>query len=147
MEKPTLQSLIIHSDTRGDVKYLNEFDFHDVKRFYHIKLPKKGIIRAFHGHMIEKKYAYIIKGTILVILAPLTKAQNPSKKVELKKYVLSADNPSILAIPAGYANGIMSLENNSEIIFYSSLSLEESQKDDYRYPENYWGDEIWTKTA
>ena len=32
----------------------------------------------------------------------------------------------------------MSLELNSELLIFSTLSLKESMRDDYRYDYNYW---------
>ncbi len=145
MAQSLLYQIRQHSDTRGSLLYNNDFNFKDVKRFYHIKLPEKGIIRAFHGHMIEKKYAYILKGEIKIVIVPLTDIDRPAKDIEIQTYSLNASNPQILTIPPKNANGIMSLSKNSEIIFYSTLSLEDSQKDDYRFPEDYWGDAIWKK--
>lgn len=134
-----------HTDSRGSLLFNNNFNFDDIKRFYHIKLPKKGIIRAFHGHLVEKKYAYILKGEIKIAIIPLTDAHHPAKNVEIQTYSLSASNPQILVIPPKNANGIMSISKDSEIIFYSTLSLEDSMKDDYRFPENYWGNDVWKK--
>ncbi len=143
MLEPTIINVHSHSDRRGVLRYANEFTFPNVKRFYHIVLPEKGIIRAFHGHMKEEKYVYVIKGSVKIILAPLSDKTTPSKNVELIEYILNSQNPSILHIPSKFANGIMSLEDNSEIIFYSTLLLEDSLRDDYRFDEKYWGEDIW----
>ena len=145
MDQSLLYQINQHSDPRGSLLYNNDFNFKDVKRFYHIKLPEKGIIRAFHGHLVEKKYAYILKGEIKIAIIPLTDAHHPAKNVEIQTYSLNASTPQILVIPPKNANGIMSMSKDSEIIFYSTLSLEESMKDDYRFPENYWGDTVWKK--
>ena len=41
-------------------------------------------------------------------------------------------------IPKGYANGSMSLEENSELLIFSTSSIKESLNDDIRYEVNYW---------
>ena len=56
---------------------------------------------------------------------------------------LSDRNPKILFIPPKHANGFRCLENDTRIIFFSTSSLEESEGDDYRFPFDYWGKEIW----
>lgn len=145
MNQPNLYDVTIHKDTRGTLKYSNNYTFPNVKRFYHITLPEKNMIRAFHGHMIEEKFVYITCGSVKVVLAPITHEITPSKDVKLLEFVLESENPKILHIPSGYANGLMSLEKNSEIIFYSTLLLEDSLKDDYRFDEDYWGKNIWEK--
>ena len=43
-------------------------------------------------------------------------------------------------IPLGYANGIKALETNSKLIVFSSQTLENAKKDDYRFEKNLWFD-------
>ncbi|GAH91067.1 unnamed protein product, partial [marine sediment metagenome] len=45
--------------------------------------------------------------------------ENPSKDSRVWRYVLSADKPSILYIPAGYGNGFMSLTEDAKLMFFS----------------------------
>ena len=44
----------------------------------------------------------------------------------------------ILYIPKNYANGAMNLTENNAVRYYSSLSLEESIDDDYRFESDFW---------
>lgn len=132
-------------DDRGSLHFVNEFNFREVKRFYQVENHNKDVIRAFHGHFIEEKYAYVVRGVALFSLAPLDKKENPSKEVEISKFVLSSAAPSMLYIPSGYANGFKCLEENTIIMFFSTKSLNESEKgDDYRYPFDYWGKNVWS---
>lgn len=131
-------------DDRGLLKFVNDFDFAKVKRFYQVENHNVDIIRAFHGHLKEEKYAHVVEGSALVLLVPLSNTNNPDKKAKVSRYVLSSNSPSILYIPAGYANGFKFLTQDSKIIFFSTKSLTDSeQNDDYRYPFDYWGKEIW----
>ena len=57
--------------------------------------------------------------------------------------LLSDKNPKILFIPPKYANGFRPLELDTRIIFFSTSTLEESEGDDYRFPVDYWGNEVW----
>jgi dTDP-4-dehydrorhamnose 3,5-epimerase len=41
-------------------------------------------------------------------------------------------------VPAGYANGAMSLLPGTKIVYFSDASLEGSVDDDFRYPARYW---------
>ena len=61
----------------------------------------------------------------------------------MHRYVLSALKPSVLHIPAGYANGFKSLTADTKLMFFSTSILEESQGDDVRWPADYFGD-VWT---
>ena len=69
--------------------------------------------------------------------------KNPSKDNEVFRYVLSPRKSSILHIPAGYANGFKALEPNTKVIFFSTSTLDESKGDDYRFPADYWGKNVW----
>ena len=47
------------------------------------------------------------------------------------------------AIPKNYANGAMNLSENNSIRYLSSLPLEESINDDYRFDSQFW--DPWSK--
>lgn len=133
----------IHKDSRGSLKFFNSFKFPHVVRFYEVKNSIKEPIRAFHGHMLEEKFVYVITGKILLIIVKLSNPNHPSKKTKVEKFILSESPSQILHIPAGYANGFKSLTKNARVIFYSTLPLEKSIKDDYRFSYDYWGKDIW----
>lgn len=130
-------------DKRGQVSFVNDFDFKDVKRFYQIKNSPSEPIRAFHGHMKEAKYFYVASGSILLVAAKLDNPKNPSKSNPVFRNIISAKKPTVVHIPIGYANGFKSLEKNTVVLVFSTSSLSESQGDDYRYPANYWGGNVW----
>lgn len=130
-------------DDRGFLKFVNDFDFEKVKRFYQVENFSLNTIRAFHGHMKESKYVYVVSGSAIVCVVKMTDTKKPSKKVIVNRYILSDKKPQILFVPAGYANGFKPLEKNTKIIFFSTSTLEESKGDDYRFPVDYWGENIW----
>lgn len=131
------------TDKRGQVSFVNDFNFKDVKRFYQIKNSPSEPIRAFHGHMKEAKYFYVASGSILLAAVRLDNPKNPSKSNPVSRNIISAKNPTVVRIPIGYANGFKSLEKNTVVLIFSTSSLSESQGDDYRYPADYWGKDIW----
>ena len=53
-------------DDRGQLSFVNDFDFTDVKRFYMVENHEQGFIRAWHGHKKEGKYVYVPSGAILI---------------------------------------------------------------------------------
>ena len=130
-------------DDRGAVSFVNDFDFKDVKRFYKIENFSKDVIRAFHGHLKEAKYVYVASGSIILVAAPMTDPANPSRDVKVSRFVLSARKPTIVFIPRGYVNGFRILEDHSQILFFSTSTLDESKGDDYRFPVDYWGQQLW----
>ncbi len=127
-------------DDRGTLAYLNVAPLGNVVRLYMIENFSTGTIRAFHGHKIEEKFALVVSGSAIIVLAKMVveaRLEDPDR------YVLSARNPQLLYIPAGYANGFRSLEPNTKILFFSSTTIEEAKTDDYRFPYDYFGKEIW----
>lgn len=117
-------------DNRGSVSFVNDFDFKGVKRFYVVE-NSGGEFRGWHGHLKESKYVYVSSGLALVGVAGL-------ETDEAQFFVMGESKPQILRIPPGYANGFKSLEKGTKVIFYSDKTLEQSKKDDYRYPPNHW---------
>lgn len=144
-KEPTIIRGSKRNDAKGTIQFANDFTFKKIKRFYHIILHDSFTIRAFHGHFIEEKYAYVTHGRVLLCVIPINDKQKPNKNVKIFSFEMTSENPQVIHIPAGYANGMQALQKNSEIIFFSTLSLSESRQDDYRFPEDYWGMELWRK--
>lgn len=140
---PTLVTGALATDDRGCVRFVNEFNFVGVKRFYQVENFSTETIRAWHGHLNEGKYVYVPRGSAIVAAVPLSNVKKPNKKAIVSRFVLSALKPSILFIPAGFANGFKALEANTSLCFFSTSTLEESKGDDYRFPHNYWGEAVW----
>ena len=151
MKDPKIISGGLAVDDRGSVSFVNDFDFSDVKRFYQVQNHRRGFIRAWHGHKKEAKYVYVPYGSALIGAIPIPNSvymDEMGGDVELipgnkgpEKFILSSKSPKVLYIPAGYANGVMSLEENTIVQFFSTSTLEESLGDDERFDYDKWN--IW----
>jgi nucleoside-diphosphate-sugar epimerase/dTDP-4-dehydrorhamnose 3,5-epimerase-like enzyme len=130
-------------DDRGCLNFANDFNFYGVKRFYQVQNFSTSTIRAFHGHLKEAKYVYVAKGSAIVAAVELSDVKSPSKNKKVNRFILSDKKPQVLFIPPKYANGFRPLEEDTRILFFSTSSLEESKGDDYRFPVDYWGKEVW----
>ena len=93
--------------------------------------------------MKEAKYVYIAKGSAIIAIVKMTSTNDPDKNGKVERLILSDKSPSILYIPAGYANGFKVLEEGTIILFFSTSTFDETKKDDYRFPYDYWGKNIW----
>ncbi|MGD8856151.1 MAG: dTDP-4-dehydrorhamnose 3,5-epimerase family protein [Chloroflexota bacterium] len=140
-QAPTLIEGGIVIDDRGSVRFANDFDFAGVKRFYVVRNHQARTVRAWHAHKKEAKYVTVLQGAALIGAVEIDDWQAPSKGCQVHKFVLAQEKPSVLAIPPGFANGFMSLTDDTILIFFSSASLEESLEDDWRYPARHW--DIW----
>lgn len=131
-------------DDRGQLIFCNGFDFKGIKRFYMVENFSTAVVRAWHGHMKESKVVFAASGSAIVGVVKLDSTANPSKSNPVQRFVLSSKKPALLCIPAGHANGFRFLEKGTKLVIFSSASLEESKGDDFRFPHDYWGGEIWT---
>ena len=126
----------ISVDDRGSVRFVNDFNFEGVKRFYQVENHDNNFIRAWHGHEREGKYVYVTSGSILVGVVNI-------ETEEISKYILSSMSPKVLYIPPGNYNGFQTLEHNTTVLFFSTSTLEESLGDDIRQEYDKWN--IWEK--
>jgi len=144
MEKIKIIEGSVFVDDRGFVYSANDFDFLNVKRFYMIENHERDFIRAWHGHKKESKYAYVVQGTAMFCLIPVDKLEaleeknNMIRSEDVVKVTLTSKMPGLLYIPAGYANGFMTLEEKTKIMFFSTSTLKESQDDDFRFKWNLY---------
>jgi dTDP-4-dehydrorhamnose 3,5-epimerase-like enzyme len=125
-------------DDRGAVGFVNGFDFAGVKRFYTVQNHAAGFVRAWHGHRREAKYVTVVQGAMLIACVEVDDWDKPSPDLPVHRFVLSASSPAVLYIPAGFANGNMSLTADAKAIFFSTSSLEESTGDDVRFDARLW---------
>lgn len=140
-EDPCVLNGGLSVDDRGEIAFVNDFDFESVKRFYMVSNHKAGFVRAWHAHKREAKYVTAVSGAAIVGAVKIDDWDKPSKNLPVGRYVLSSKKPQVLYIPAGYANGFMSLTSDLKLIFFSTARLEESADDDIRYDARYW--DIW----
>jgi dTDP-4-dehydrorhamnose 3,5-epimerase len=140
--EPVMMAGGLAVDDRGEVGFVNGFDFAGVKRFYTVRNHGRGFVRAWHAHRREAKFVTAVSGAALVGAVRIDDWDKPSTDVPVVRHVLAAAQPRVLFIPAGYANGFMSLTEDTRLIFFSTSTLDESRGDDIRYDARYW--DIWT---
>jgi dTDP-4-dehydrorhamnose 3,5-epimerase-like enzyme len=128
-------------DERGLTSFVNAFDLASIRRFYVVSNHAQGTVRAWHGHQKEAKYVVALKGSALVAAVQLDDWERPSQSAEMHKFVLSEHKMAALFIPSGFANGFMSLTPDTQLMWFSTTTLEDSAADDFRYPSDYW--DIW----
>ena len=114
-----------HTDKRGKLEFINDFDLSQVKRFYKTTHFDIETIRAWQVHRIETKWFHCIKGSFEVKVADL-------RTNEVKTFTLTDNKSEVLHIPKGNANGFRALDENSILMIFSDLSLEEAKKDNKR---------------
>lgn len=135
-----LQSIFgnIHTDARGQVCFINDFDMAPIKRVYQIKHTNLDLVRAWQGHQKESKWFYCPKGSYTINCVQPDSWDNPSGSEIVYSFTLSQEQPQILCVPYGFATGIKANLPDSILLIYSDLSLKESINDDFRFPLSTW---------
>lgn len=126
------------SDNRGTISYVNDFSFKDIERFYVISNSKENPVRAWQGHKLDAKNFYCIIGSFKIHFVKIDNWESPSKDLNIETIIVTSSESKIVHIPAGYANAIESLETDSKLISFSTLSLADVSHDDVRYASDYW---------
>lgn len=126
------------SDHRGSIRFVNEFDMTQVKRFYIIKNADTELVRGWRAHKLEQRWFYILSGTFSVDLIKIDNWDAPSKDLPVKTEILNASEGKVLHVPVGYGTAFKALESNSELLVFADFPLEHAKEDDYTYPLDYF---------
>jgi len=125
--RPDVNIATVYFDDRGSVYCpMDNLDRDGIKRTYVVRNWSAGRIRAWHGHREAWTGMHVIKGAAKLI------ARNMDEASDISSVVLSDKNPGIFWIPPGYYNGSITLEDDTRILVYSTLSFDEVKGDDHR---------------
>jgi len=136
--KPKLFDGGVSVDKRGSVSFNNNLILKKIKRFYIVKNNKKNFVRAWHGHKIEAKYILCIGGRAKISAVQIKDFKKPSKKSKVSSWTLDSKIPNVVYVPPGYANGSKSMSSDMRLIIFSTSTLKNSIKDDYRFSPEFW---------
>ena len=135
----------IHKDQRGIIRFVNDFRFREVVRFYTIRHPDVDTVRAWQGHRLEAKWFYPLSGSFVIAWVKIDDFENPSDALVPKYHIVSPEKSELVFVPKGYANGLKALEPDSEVLIFSNLDLTASAKDDIRFNPDLWFDWVHLK--
>ena len=154
--KPILLDVQSISDDRGILlPFTDHIDHELFRRCYVVEDYGTGVIRGLHYHKLEAKIFTIVSGAgkfITVKLSP--ELAEDGNQGEIKKYiekhpetvnsfVLSGKHHGVLFIPPKFANGWISLQDNTILVALGNLRFERAKDDDLRLSpyiinEDYW---------
>ena len=127
-----------HTDHRGTISFVNDFDMSQIKRFYIIQNNDTSTIRAWRGHITEQRWFSVVQGEFLIRLVKIDDWKSPSKDLAVEEYSLSSENPEVLHIPTGYASWVKAAIDHSKLIVFADHGIEHAKEDDYLFPEDYF---------
>ena len=73
------------------LEFYNNLDFDEFKRFYIVTNPKKGTVRAWHGHKLESKLIKVFKGIFIVFTLKLIIGKTQIK-INILKYEMNENS-------------------------------------------------------
>ena len=149
-----------HADARGALRFCNDFDMSEVKRFYTIANSAERPMRGWIGHRRETKWFFPLKGVTAIDVEPMddnrveraervegafgsraervdcadaesNDSTRSTRSTRLKKYVLDANTPSVLKVPPGNWFCIKQ-DGNAEVMVFSDCRVGEFENDDFR---------------
>lgn len=136
--EPTLINGNQFEDNRGKLRFVNDFLMKEVKRMYIIEHPTTKIIRAWQGHKIEQKWFFVLEGRFEMHLVEPNDWINPIRELPVNSFQLSAEQNDILHVPGGFANGFRALQENSKLLVFSNLDIQEAAADNFRFEQDLW---------
>lgn len=140
MEDNTVESIIggVAKDHRGQIRFVNDFDMTQVKRFYIIKNTGTELVRGWRAHRMEQRWFYVLSGSFAVDLIQIDNWENASPDLPIEKRILRADEQQVLHVPVGYGTAFQALESESELLVFADYSIENVKHDDYTWPLDYF---------
>lgn len=156
LNEPKLLKVQSISDDRGLlIPFTDNIDHELFQRAYIVENYGKGVIRGLHYHKEEMKIFTIGCGAakFITMKLPIEIAERNNDD-EIKKYldknsdslktfVLSSRHHAVLIVPALYANGWISLEDNTVLFSLGSIRWEKAIHDDIRINPYIIGEDCW----
>jgi dTDP-4-dehydrorhamnose 3,5-epimerase-like enzyme len=136
--KPRLIEGGLHVDDRGILSFVNDFDFKEVERSYIVRSHRACQPRGWIGHKRDQKWFWVIQGTCQISVVQPDEWECPASNLPVERFVLSASKPSVLHIPAGYANASVNISEDAILMVFSTGRIEDAKTDDYRFALDTW---------
>ncbi|PQJ21091.1 dTDP-4-dehydrorhamnose 3,5-epimerase family protein [Tenacibaculum sp. SG-28] len=127
-----------HIDERGRINFVNVFDMSNIKRLYYTEHFSTDVVRAWQAHIVEKRWFLCIEGEFMVKLVKIDDFKSPSEELEVYEFLLKAEDPQVLFIPEGFANGFQAKKENSKMMIFSDYAFGVNPDDQVRFDKNKW---------
>lgn len=128
----------IAKDHRGQIRFVNDFDMTQVKRFYIIKNTDTELIRGWRAHRMEQRWFYVLSGAFSLDLVKIDDWENASPDLPVEKRILKAGEQQVLHVPVGYGTAFQALEADSELLVFADYGIENAKNDDYTWAVDYF---------
>ena len=128
----------IAKDYRGQIRFVNDFDMSNVKRFYIINNTSTDVIRGWRGHRIETRWFYVLGGSFSIDVVKIDDWDKPSRNLNVETLTLEMSDDRVLRVPPGHATAFRAQLPNSELLVFADTLLEDAKNDDYTWATDYF---------
>jgi len=128
----------IAKDHRGQIRFVNDFDMSQVKRFYIIKNTDLDLVRGWRAHRLEQRWFYALSGKFSVDVVKIDDWDQASSDLPIEKIILDSTENKVLHLSVGYGTAFQALESDSKLLVFADFGIENAQNDDYTYPLDYF---------
>ncbi|WP_164126643.1 WxcM-like domain-containing protein [Sphingobacterium luzhongxinii] len=128
----------VAKDHRGQIRFVNDFDMSQVKRFYLIKNGDTELVRGWRAHRIEQRWFYVQSGSFTLDLVKIDDWANPSPDLPVQRRIINAADMQVVHVPVGYGTAFQALEEGSELTVFADYGIEHAAKDDYTWPVDFF---------
>ena len=97
----------IAKDHRGQIRFVNDFDMSQVKRFYIIKNTDLELIRGWRAHRMEQRWFYVLSGKFSVDVVQIDDWSQASPDLSVEKIILDNTENRVLHLSAGYGTCLL----------------------------------------
>ncbi|WP_270089173.1 WxcM-like domain-containing protein [Sphingobacterium sp. SYP-B4668] len=128
----------IAKDYRGQIRFVNDFDMSQVKRFYIIQNADAELVRGWRAHRIEQRWFYVLSGAFAVDLVEIDNWEDASPDLAIQREIIHVTEQRVFHVPAGYGTAFRALEPNSELLVFADYGIENAKLDDHTWPVDYF---------
>lgn len=133
LNKATIINGGTFTDARGTLRFANDFDMKDVRRFYCIRNGAGHLFRGWIAHKVERKWFFPLTGIIAIHVIPVEDFDAPLPCGKESIVALDAASPAVLPMPGRFAFGIESKSADAEVVVFSDRTLGEVKGDTWRW--------------
>jgi len=128
----------VEKDHRGQIRFVNDFDMTEIKRFYIITNVNVELVRGWRAHRIEQRWFYALKGSFFVDIVQISDWENVDSKSIVERRILKSDSMELLHLPPGYGTAFQAIEEESELLVFADYPISHAKYDDYTWAEHYF---------
>jgi len=125
-------------DLRGSIRFVNDFDMSQVKRFYILENADTELVRGWRAHRIEQRWFYVLDGGFSLKTVAIDNWDSPSRSLRAEEITIRSEEQRVIHVPPGFAITFQALLPWSRLLVFADFDIEHAKEDDYTYPLDFF---------